>query len=71
MSHLLRADIFRVRKSRLTLVAFILALAFPALIVFMYVGDNDFPFVPGSFMTVFCQSTISFVVISDSFLLPR
>ncbi len=38
MKRLLRADIYRVMKSRLTLVALILCLAFPVLIVLMYVG---------------------------------
>ena len=38
MKGLLRADIYRVLKSRLTLVTLILALAFPVLIVFMYVA---------------------------------
>ena len=38
MSRLLKADLYRVVKSRLSLIALILALAFPVLIVFMYVG---------------------------------
>lgn len=38
MKRLLKADIYRVLKSRLTLIALILVLAFPVLIVFLYVG---------------------------------
>ena len=38
MSRLLKADLYRVLKSRLTLIALILALAFPVLMVLMYVG---------------------------------
>jgi hypothetical protein len=38
MKNLLRADIYRVMKSKLTLVALILALAFPVLIVLLYAG---------------------------------
>ncbi|MBQ9387471.1 MAG: ABC transporter permease subunit [Lachnospiraceae bacterium] len=38
MKNLIKADIYRVLKSRLSLIALILALAFPVLIVFLYVG---------------------------------
>lgn len=38
MSRLLKADIYRVVKSRLSLIALILAAAFPVLIVLMYAG---------------------------------
>lgn len=38
MKRLLKADIYRVLKSRLTLIALILVLAFPVLIVLMYAG---------------------------------
>ena len=50
MRRLLKADLFRVIKSRLTLIALILAVAFPVLIVLMYAGigwisgfEEDFP----------------------------
>lgn len=47
MRRLLKADFFHLRKSRLTLIAVILAVAFPVLIVLLYAGvnllvDNDF-----------------------------
>lgn len=38
MSRLLKADLYRVLKSRLSLIALILALAFPVLSVFLYAG---------------------------------
>ncbi len=38
MSRLLKADLYRVLKSRLTLIALILALAFPVLTVLLYAG---------------------------------
>ena len=38
MKRLLKADIYRVLRSRLTLIALILVLAFPVLIVLLYVG---------------------------------
>ena len=38
MSRLLKADIYRVLKSRLSLIALILAVAFPLLIVLLYAG---------------------------------
>ena len=38
MSRLLKADVYRVLKSRLSLIALILALAFPVLIVLLYAG---------------------------------
>lgn len=38
MSRLLRADIYRVMKNRLTLIALILALGFPVLVVLLYAG---------------------------------
>lgn len=38
MKNLIKADIYRVLRSRLTLIALILALAFPVLIVLMYAG---------------------------------
>ena len=38
MSRLLKADLYRMLKSRLTMIALILAFAFPVVIVLMYVG---------------------------------
>ena len=38
MSRLLKADFYHLRKSRLTLIALILAVAFPVLIVLLYAG---------------------------------
>ena len=50
MKRLLKADLYRVLRSRLSLIALILAVAFPALIVFLYAGigwigglAEDFP----------------------------
>lgn len=40
MSRLLKADLYHLRKSRLTLIALILAVAFPVLIVLLYSGIN-------------------------------
>ena len=40
MSRLLKADLYHLRKSRLTLIALILAAAFPVLIVLLYKGIN-------------------------------
>ncbi len=40
MKRLLKADIYRMLKSRLTMVALILVAAFPVLLVLMYVGIN-------------------------------
>lgn len=44
MKRLLKADIYRVRKSRLTMIALILVLAFPVMIVLMYGGIRFFIF---------------------------
>ena len=40
MKRLLKADFYHLRKSRLTLIALILAVAFPVMIVLMYKGIN-------------------------------